>query len=377
MTDTYLDLEPRRPIRTVAVLVVLFYLAVVGVAHLIYWAGTNEQTMDQTRPNLEIDPVLVEPNVLHASVVGVGDLVVAVPYQAGFYEIAEVLPAELTAVYREKDGFHEARVVTFVHPLSRRWKILAPFPTSMIIDDQIRPEDLLTTLQLRTEPGFFAHLFPWRLVGWTARSGFAELITAEGRPGRLVRLWQTRYDNDKTVVGREYEAVERMGRIVALTVFQHGRSADVRFSFNSADPNNMALVRAYSEAIDLSGATQPDNEAELLACERLQDSGPDPAAIRICREIFLVGQWLTSGDQLSIGSRLVELYRQYDVEQGLVVLHDRLALLRGEDAKVRRLIQEIEASHPYLFDESLSRPDKSEEAAEKSEQEAAADEAKP
>jgi hypothetical protein len=342
MSPTIFDQDrPRHPIRLAVIIVLSLYALSVFVAHVIYWtSGVRRERGDP--PEFETDPSFPDPRVLHQSVVALTDFAVKVPYQAGVYEIVDALPAELTAAYHEAMGKREARVAVFTRSKINRWRLLTPFPGSWLLRNDFDSEKMLDILRTEPAPGVAAHLICWRLIGWTAARQVRERILAEGRPARLVRLWIVRGEN-LAAVGREYEELERAGRVVAITVFTGGRSADVQLAFNNSDPSYLALVEAYIHAVDFAGIRQVDNEKSLQACDSLAGSTVDDSAMRVCRELFLVGQWANAPNNLEVAARLYRVYQDNKVADGRRIMQDRLGLLRYEDPTMRRLLQKIES----------------------------------
>lgn len=342
MSPTTLDqAKPRHPIRLALIIVASLYALSLLVAHVIFWtSGVKRERSDP--PEFETDPSFPDPRVLHQSVVALPGFAVQVPYQAGVYEIADALPAELTVTYRETTSNREARVAIFTRPKIARWQLLTPFPGSMLLRNGLETDEMLNILRTNPTPGVLAHVVFWRLIGWTAARQVRERILAEGKPARLVRLWMVRREKF-TAIGREYEELERAGRIVAITVFSGDRTADVQLSFNSSDPSNLALVEAYARAVNFEGVRQVDNEKGLQACDSLAGSTVEQMAMRVCREVFLVAQWANAVNNLDLAAKLFEIYKSNNIVAGLRIMRDRLGLLRYEDPPTRRLLQQIEA----------------------------------
>lgn len=354
MMPTYLEPEhPKRPIRTAIGVVVAVYVLVFLVAHAIYWFGGSNDAAAYEIPTVQTDPAFPDPNVLHKAPVRLPEFAVEVPYQAGVYEIEHVLPAELFIGYREQNGSREAQVVVFNRPMSERWAFLAPFPAKMLLSDGLNAKVLLNSMQLSPQPSALDHLFPWRLVRWQSRRQLRDLVLAEGERGRLVRIWVVN-EQGKTVVGRDYETLEEAGNLVSMTLFGPRRQVDVRFAFNTADRQNMALVKAFIQAVDLGGKLTPDNQNNLLACQRLGLSEQDEAAMRICRELYLVGLWNQRREDLSIAKQLFQLYRRHRSQKGMKVLQQQLSFFRSENAQMRRLLQEMEQAQDEMMREQLT-----------------------
>ncbi len=341
MSPTFLDPEKPRPLKLAAIVVGALVAVALLTSHVIYWsAGLPREKGDP--PEFQADPSFPDPRVLHQSPVALTFFAVKVPYQAGIYEIAEALPGELTLVYREANAAREARVVVFTRTKLPRWQALTPFPGSWRLKGGLDADRLLEVLRAERSPGFLAHLLPWRLIGWTADRQIRERILAEGRPARLVRLWSVKNER-YTAIGREYEELERAGRLVAVTLYADHRSADLLLSFNSSDPSNLALVQAYLNAIDFGALRGIDNVRNLALCDSLAGSTVEQTAMRVCKEIYLSADWAAMPANLSRAEDLYKLYKENQVTAGLKLMAERLSLLRFEDPNSRRLLQQIEA----------------------------------
>ncbi|HPM77554.1 MAG TPA: hypothetical protein PK961_10710 [bacterium] len=353
MTSTYFEEQtPRSPVVSYALGALVIYLALFAGFHLLIWAWGANDLPAQASPALEIDPAFPAPQVLHHTPVTVGDFALTVPYQGGIYEIVDVLPPELTVVYRDQELTREAQVVVFARPQRNGWRMLAPFPAARLARDIESADDLIDILRVGNHPSLSERIFFWRLVGWYGRRQLKTLIAKESGDGRLVRLWLSRREG-REIVGREYENAARPGRLVAVSLLQSERQVDFRFAFDSADPKNMALINAYLEAVRLDETPLPDNERDLMACEQLPVTSLTAAA-RLCREVFLVAQWTVEEGDLTIAQRLYDVYRQFRVPAGLAALQDVLSLTRDESPQIERLVQEIEETRERLAREDAA-----------------------
>ncbi len=341
MTSTYFEEQtPRSPLFSYMVGALVIYLALLVGFHLLIWAWGANDLPAQASPAVEVDPAFPAPQVLHHTPVTVGDFAVAVPYQGGIYEIVDVLPPELTVVYRDQEQTREAQVVVFARAQRNWWRMLAPFPAARLARDADSADDLIEILSVGNRPSVGERIFFWRLIGWFGKRQLKTLIAKEAGDGRLVRLWLQRQEG-REIVGREYENAARPGRLVAVSLMQGERQVDLRFAFDSADPKNMALVNAYLEAVRFDETPPPDNERGLLACEQLPAASLTAAA-RLCREVFLAAQWTVEEGDLTIARRLYDVYRQFRVSVGLAALQDVLTLTHDESPQIGRLVQEIE-----------------------------------
>lgn len=362
MTSTYFEEQtPRSSLISLAVGALVVYLALFAGFHLLVWVWGAKDLPDHPSPPLEIDPTFPASQVLHRTPVAVGEVSVAVPYQGGIYEIVDVLPPELTVVYRDQDRTREAQVVVFSRSQRHWWKMLAPFPAARLAREANTAEELAEVLGVSNRPKLGERIFFWRLIHWFGKRQLKTLIVKEAGDGRLVRRWLIRREGWE-IFGREYENAARPGRLVAVSLLKNNRQVDMRFVFDSADPKNMALVNAYLEAGQLGETAPPDNERGLLACEQLPVVSLTAVA-RICREIHLVAQWTVDEGDLSIAQRLFAVYKHFRVPSGLEALHDVLVLTQAESPQIGRLVKDIDETRQRFAqdDAAAATPEASEE----------------
>lgn len=330
--------EPRRG-RWAAVLLILAYGAVVGVANL--WVARAYEPSWETAvvaPEAVIE--LPAPQVLHRSVVSLPGPVVAVPYQAGAYELTAVLPVQFTTVYKHANAEKEGRVVLFAEPVWRRLELLAAYPGSALLAKAETPRRLAAVIADVGAPTLVDRLLPWRVVARVARSQVRELLVAEGGGSAMSRFWQVA-TGDATAVGREYPLVRRTGQRIAVTVFKNERAYDLLFAFDYPDADNYALVRAWIEALDPTGIPRPKNEQGLAECSDLPNAGPNQAAVSTCQKIHLTAAWVSNRYDARVAERLAELLITHGDIDALGVMAAQLALLADEEAKARRVVKRI------------------------------------
>jgi hypothetical protein len=290
-------------------------------------------------PKTEIDPPLADPQTLHRSLISLPAGAVAVPYQAGGFEVQRVVPAELTVYYKHNRRPHEARVVLYTRPAWERWRLLTPKPGASWLTKRWSDDRLLAALRVSIKPSWTDRLVPWRLVRWTALRQIHERVLIDDQAELPHRLWRTRFD-ELVAVGREYKFARGTNRLTAVTGFGPRGAVDLRFAFSHPDDDNDALVRAWLEGLSAPDQV-PDNQAGLLACEGVPGAHPNQPEIRVCRQLYLIALWHSQGMDPTTTTHLVDSYILAGDLFGLRVLHDQLAQLRLEDAPARQEMSRI------------------------------------
>jgi hypothetical protein len=356
-----------RPGRRIALVVVLGLVAIIAGANL-WTAIAVDFSPAPPAPEVENDLPLPDPNVLHQSVIALPHAIVAVPYQAGDYELARVVPTELTLFYRHTRGTKQARVMLFGRPLWRRMAPLANFAAGVVLDQGLTPATLSRAIQTTTPPSWGDRLLPWRVIGHGLRRAARDLVMAEGDGGVFKRLWRGRF-GDADAVGREYTLPRRTGSRVAVTVFKGGKIHELLFAFDFDAPANHALVRAWIEAIEPAGLTRPDNAEGFADCDTLPEAGPNREAVRTCQKIFATAMWVGNRYDAHVADNLVDVLKQDGDVVGLEIIARQLALLKAEDAGARRLLGRVEISISRLKLRELKETENAEIEIQPSEQE--------
>ena len=330
--------EPRRG-RNAALVVVCLYLAAVVTANV--WTAGFDFPQLSSAPPVEELANLPNPKVLRHSVIALPNAIVAVPYQAGAYELHGILPAELSLHYRHTGEPIEGRVVFFTEAGRNRWSLMAEGAARRFVDEDMSPSDLIDMIRWVERPRAWDRLWPWRLVKIVGRSEARRLVIAEGGGAELRRLWRWE-TGEATAVGREYPLGGHTGSRVVVTVFKNARIYDLQFAFNFPSKDNQALVRAWIEAIAPAGAKRPNNEVGLVECTATPGVDPTTAGARLCRELYLLAGWLTNRYDTRIASRLVDFLEEHDDREGLRAVTRQVKLRQAEDAAARRLLERIE-----------------------------------
>ncbi len=331
--------EPRRG-RAIALAALLIYLGL--LIGLNVWFSRQFARAPVATPPIEQAPVFPEPNVLHKSLLALQNAVVAVPYQAGAYELTQVVPAELTTFYRHSREAKEGRVVLFTNANWHRWQLMAEYPAAQYLGDGFSEARLATALETTGKVGIWDRIFPWRLVAMAGRRNVKALVLLEGHGAAPDCFWQKALQG-AVVIGREYPLPRRTGRRIAVTLFKNERVIDILFTFDFPDPDNLALVRAWLEAVDPAGLPRPNNEAGLTDCTNLPGGDPDDPAIVLCRKLFMTAAWLTNRYDVRMAARLAGFLAEESDVRGLEILAAQLSLKKSEEADVRRLLGKIEA----------------------------------
>lgn len=336
--SNYRESQRPRPILVGALVFLGLYLAATVIINLWQWRAFRD--FPYTPPIIEnAVPAFPDPHVLHRTRLVLPNAAVGVPYQAGAYEISEVLPAELTVFYHHNSSPKEARVVWFTRPQWERRRLLADGRGKLLLDGGKELSDMLTILQAGPQPSFPVRLAPWMVLEWAAARDLQPLLRQEGGGGEAAGYW-TLHQGQREIIGREYRLPRSGGRRLALTVFQEGRAIDLHFSFSNEDPDNLALVRAWLEGINPFAT----DETDMQHCEKWTQVKRDDPALWLCRKLVTNAHWLNHpGDQEAAAS-LLACYWEAEDRRGLQVLHEQLALLKDEDAQTRQFLANVETA---------------------------------
>lgn len=334
--------------------VTLAALLLIGGIGLNFWAW-SVSGLPAAGPivKLQTNPSFPPPQVLHFSTLSLPGVTLAVPFQAGGYEISRVLPGELTVYYQATGSPSEARVAFFPQPLKERLRMLAPFPGSWLLNEDWSPAQVLQVLRTTRQPSLKTRIAAWRLLDWIGRRQIQAEMIAESGGGRMSHLWKWSR-GPLTAIGREYVSPATGRQWVATTLFQDQRIFDVCFSFSQPLSDNHALIRAWLESIRATGNAKADNESGLAECQQLGAGGPAEQAIRLCRELYLVAIWQNNGYDFATAMRLLDLYTAADDAVGLRALKDQLTIAENAGSPVGDLRDRIDRQLVDLANEKNS-----------------------